>query len=192
LGRSNSTTPSALAPGSSRVVLKRKSRISSWSAVILAPFFLFFLLLLALAGNLYLRRYDFYCVIRGVQDRIADSYLVLLLPHIRERCLDLLVLPLAPVWRIDPLLLLVLQFQSRRRSIFGGRRTVWTSRGSACWGYGRTGIGAGRLRRDFTHQKALRRFVVQQEIDRGRSACGPVVNQLKRNMLSGTGGDQQI
>jgi hypothetical protein len=28
-------------PGSSRVVLKRKSRISSWSAVMLAPFFLF-------------------------------------------------------------------------------------------------------------------------------------------------------
>jgi hypothetical protein len=33
---------SALAPGSSRVVLKRKSRISSWSALILAPFFFFF------------------------------------------------------------------------------------------------------------------------------------------------------
>src|SRR3984885_9339978 len=94
--------------------------------------FLFSLLLLAMAGYLYLRRYNFYCVIRGVQYRIADSYLVLPLPHIPERCLDLLVLPLAPVRRVDPLLLLVLQLQRRRRSTFGRRRAVWTSRGSAC------------------------------------------------------------
>src|ERR1700761_5082661 len=33
---------------------------------------LFFLLLLTLTGYLYLRRYYFYCVIRGVQHRIAD------------------------------------------------------------------------------------------------------------------------
>src|ERR1700757_1104242 len=38
---------------------------------------LLFLLLLALAGYLYLRRYDFYCVIRGVQHGITNSHLVL-------------------------------------------------------------------------------------------------------------------
>jgi hypothetical protein len=151
-----------------------------------------FLLLLALPGYLYLRRYDFYCVIRGVQHRIAHGHLVLPLPNVSKRRFDLFVFPLAPVRRIDPLLLLVLQLQSRRRSFFRSRGVVWSSHGSACWGYGRIGIGAARFRRDFTHQKALRRFVVQQEIDRRRSACGPVVDQLKRDMLSGTGGDQQI
>src|SRR5258708_3595687 len=58
---------------------------------------LFSLLLLTLAGYLYLRRYDFYCVIRGGQHRIADSYLVLPLPPLPAPCLPPLSPPLPPL-----------------------------------------------------------------------------------------------
>jgi hypothetical protein len=62
-------------------------------------------LLLAHTGDLYLRRDNLDRMPRRVQHREAHCNLVLPLPHIAKRRLELLVLPLAPIRRADALLL---------------------------------------------------------------------------------------
>jgi hypothetical protein len=118
--------PSARPPASRRVALRRKSRTSIWSAIMFLPFFL--LLLLGHTSDLYLGRHNLDRMPRRVQHREAHCNLVSPLPHIAERRLELLVLPLAPIRRVDALLLLVLELECRWRRSDGCSRVRTSGR----------------------------------------------------------------
>ncbi len=74
------------------------------------PFFVFLLQLAA--GNLYLWGNDLDWYIRVVENGVGNCGLVVPLPHITDRCLDLLALPLRPGRRIDADLLFVFLIES--------------------------------------------------------------------------------
>src|SRR5580658_10403421 len=76
--------------------------------------FLLFLLCRLASGDLNLGRNDLDWFIRAVQDGVGDHGFVTPLPHVANRCLDLLVLPLRPFGSIDFLLLPELFVETRK------------------------------------------------------------------------------
>jgi HTH-like domain len=163
-------------PASRRVALRRKSRISSWSAMMFLPFFFFFCLVTPAiciwGGTISIACPDVFNT-----EKLTATWF----SHFRTSPRDvskLLVLPFAPIRRVDALLLLVLEFECRwRRS--RGRSRAWAS-SRTCYCNCCLLIPVGRRRRCcISHQEAAGHFVIEQEINWRRTAVSAVIDELK-------------